>query len=249
MGENYIWLIIVAVFVFFVIIGFIADKTGLARKTFEKTPSKVPSISKKNSSTIQNVESSDLPISETEQVLLPVEDAGFDDIQSNVGNNFDDAQMDNLYLNEEDIVNNNEIATDINEENISDENLNNNVDNDELVVSDEEETVEQEEDVPDSDEIDNSGLESDIIISDIENSDTDSSNVLPEETVDEDLYQPLDDISFDSTIDEDNTDISDNTEDDVWKLDDVAKVENDDDLVLPDLEDLNDDLEEDVWKF
>lgn len=214
--EDYIWLIVVGVFVFLVIVGFVADKTGLARKTFGKMPNSVPK--KKKSESVESLAPVEEPVIEkdstdTSDVKLPVMDS-----MPETPEITQDMPSDNLYLNEDDIYGNpDEIqSSSQNEE-------------DNLYLNDE-----SSQNPAEDQSLENSlGLD--------ENT-TDNDSGLNNE---EDLYQPIGDVSFkdikedeedasiedvwqldDSANDEDENnlelpsldEINSDTDEDVWKF-------------------------------
>lgn len=215
--EDYIWLIVGGVFVLFVIIGFIADKTGLARKTFGKMPS-----SASNKKEVESIPVIEQPVQkEVTYIENPIEEVPLMEPIQNEEQPTNDTSGDNLYLNADDIYGNSDSI----EPSISGESDNlylNNEDVNDLSVQ------EQPVETSFSEEaIDNTG-------SDL-NLDTD-----------EDLYQPIGDVSFEEPKDEIKTDDS---IDDVWQIDDTPKEDNETEIDLPALDELNAETDEDVWKF
>lgn len=235
--EDYIWLIVLGVFLLFVIIGFVADKTGLARKTFGKVPSsdrKKEKKSKKevkekqddvveNQSSIENVESDSLgmPMIDT---LTSNEELSDNSINQDLylsddSNLTENSFGDNSVIDADSVDNSDNSST-------SDElNMNLGEGNGEIYLNQDDST----DDVPD--------------------------NLNPELTVsnDEDLYQPMGNISFDKDKNSAEAETSETEEepsqdDDVWKLDDKKETEEEN-LPLPDLEDVSTNADEDVWKF
>lgn len=235
--EDYIWLIVLGVFLLFVIIGFVADKTGLARKTFGKVPSSDRKKDKKtkkeikekqddmveNQSSIENADSDnlDMPIFDTvtSNEALPDNSINQDLYLSDDSNLAENSFDDNSVIDTESVDNSDNSST-------SDElNMNLGEENGEIYLNQDDST----EDVPD--------------------------NLNPELTVsdEEDLYQPMGNVSFDK----DNTSAEtegletkeeSSQDDDVWKLDDKRETEEEN-LPLPDLEDVSANADEDVWKF
>lgn len=208
--EDYIWLIVIGIFVFFVIVGYVADKTGLARKTFGKTTS---GNNKKLHLNEQNEVVQVVPVFETDNTVTPVMNS--DDAETSVvepvSNEIVEPEADNLYLSDDAIYSSSseDTSNDTNELYLNDQN----------------------------------------IVVDLDSASDD--NPLPEENTEEDLYQPLGDVTFDTNeSEEEHEEITPEDQDDVWQLDDNATTEeNDDALVLPNLDELTAESDEDVWKF
>lgn len=235
--EDYIWLIVLGVFLLFVIIGFVADKTGLARKTFGKVPSSDRKKDKKtkkeikekqddmveNQSSIENADSDNLgmPIFDTvtSNEALPDNSINQDLYLSDDSNLTENSFDDNSAIDTDSVDNSDNSST-------SDElNMNLGEENGEIYLNQDDST----EDVPD--------------------------NLNPELTVsdEEDLYQPMGNVSFDkdntsTETEELETKEESSQDDDVWKLDDKRETKEEN-LPLPDLEDVSANADEDVWKF
>lgn len=241
--EDYIWLIAIGVFVLFVIIGFVADKTGLARKTFGKTPADTKkSDTSKRKEVVQEV-----PAFETDEMVLPVIDSiegdmeiGTNEIQvDEPATDFLESETDNLYLSNEDVSNVEDNETESENLYLNEEVLQDSTNN--LYLS-EEVSQDSSNDLYLNEEVAQDDVLNDIETS-FENNSLEDENAIVAE---EDLYQPLGDVTFDNSVDtSENTD-----EEDVWQLEDKEeKAEMEDDLVLPNLDDLNAETDEDVWKF
>lgn len=239
--EDYIWLIVLGVFLLFVIIGFIADKTGLARKTFGKVPSSDRKKEKKSKKEVKEKQ---------------------DDVVENQSST-ENAESDSLGMPMIDTLTSNEALN----EALSDNSI-----NQDLYLSDDSNLTENSFDdnsVIDADSVDNSGNSStsdelnihlgeengEIYLNQDDSTDDVPDNLNPELTVsnDDDLYQPMGNISFDKDKNSAEVEISETEEepsqdDDVWKLDDKKETEEEN-LPLPDLEDVSTNADEDVWKF
>lgn len=214
--EDYIWLIVIGVFAFFVIIGYVADKTGLARKTFGKSTSEHNKKANTNKEEVVQT----VPAFATDEMVLSVANP-VNEVEipvEEVSNEILEPQSDNLYLSDEDVY------SSPSEEDASTESS-------ELYLNNEE----SQEDFLNYN-MDASLEDSNLSEVNIENSE-------------EDLYQPLGNMTFDNVESEvhNNEPVG---EDDVWQLEDKDEQEDiEDDLVLPSLDDLNAETDEDVWKF
>lgn len=196
--EDYIGVIVICIFVFFVIVGYVADKTGLARKTFGKTPS---DNNKKLNSLGSNEVGQAVPAFGTDNSVSSVMDSA--DVELPVGeisNEILEPSAGNLYLSDNDIysTSSEDTSNGANKLYLNNESIENNMD---------------------------------------------------EKNSEEDLYQPLGDITFDTNETEKDHQKEVQNED-VWQLNDNEQIEaNDDNLVLPNLGELNAEKDEDVWKF
>lgn len=235
--EDYIWLIVLGVFLLFVIIGFVADKTGLARKTFGKVPSSDRKKEKKSKKEVKEKQ---------------------DDVVENQSS-IENVESDSLGMPMIDTLTSNEALSD-------------NSINQDLYLSDDSNLTENsfgDNSVIDADSVDNSDNSStsdelnmnlgegngEIYLNQDDSTDDVPDNLNPELTVsnDEDLYQPMGNISFDKDKNSAEAETSETEEepsqdDDVWKLDDKKETEEEN-LPLPDLEDVSTNADEDVWKF
>lgn len=234
---DYIWYIVGGVSLFFVIVGFIADKSGLAKKTFSKGTKKVEKTDEKIKEPIieevlEGIESNDASTDE-----IPVIENVSYDVNTDVLLD-DDNVSDNtsLYISE-----NPDVSDSVNYNSETDENLielfdeqnelnlekNDNVenvwdDNMASVMSEENKVVEQMSDVSDM---------NDIVIEPLE---------ITENNM----------IGSDTEVSHSNI-ASENAEEE-WGVEPALQSNDDDSLIdvaLPSLDDIETNKDEDVWKF
>lgn len=275
---DYIWYIVGGIALFFVIVGFIADKSGLAKKTFSKDVKKSDKKVKEPIVKEPVVEEMTEPINEelTDDLALQNNASEFDDNMSFVempidaGTVSDDiSSVNNEVLENDDIVGDNEPLYISEEPEVSTDGfvaIDPAVDNSEMIL-DNLESVELPNDniVDENNDFDNVWNDDTSINDEDSNEDvTFESNDSNLDNIEispftEDTVQINEDISADinensEAINEDTltADIAADNAEEEWGIETTSQVTEEDNLMdveLPNLDDIEINPEEDVWKF
>ena len=248
--ANMIGYIIGGIVLFFIAVGFIADKTGLIKKTFGK---EVDSAKKKEEKIVAPVVPVVAPILEpSEDNTIEQENEQIDDIDfGNISIDNDiqtDVELSDSLVSLDSIG---DIDTENNQ--ISDVDFSSDNANDFMVNEEQENVVDLNNDAADNvdDFMLNDSLENEALFADLNDSTSDfmlndeentSSDLSEEEIIDNE-------IETNKEIVEDNEYAEENTEEAIENSNDSIVIDSDlDEIVLPDLEEIEDN-EEDVWKF
>lgn len=225
--SDYIWYIVGGVALFFVIVGFVADKSGLAKKTFSKDSKKT------NDDAIQSQANVIVQDNTEEEPIVGESEMMENDQEVSIeASDYENNQVDTL---EEDMVIENSPLY------IADEQQSDS--NDFLSVGPEFEDTETDS----SGEIETS-LTDDMVTPE------DSSNVWASDD-DENISTSIDfdnaDASFTLDNDGDDTNISQDDAEVEWGMDSVDEndVVSSIDNELPNLDEIMENTEDDVWKF
>lgn len=233
--DSYVLYIVGGIVLFFIIVGFVADKSGLAKKTFSKN-----NVTPKKKEQIQNeVVTNDMPSLENANEESFIQD----EVQIAVDNNYEN--MDVIENHNNDFMIQDEVQPVI-------------VDNYENEIPETTDFLEGDESVnDDSSNIENGDLddtqlyEGKIYLNDEVASDEESHDILDktyleiDESVDETEKKINTELEQETSVASEDAEIE-------WGIseDDIADTsEGLEDVKLPDLSDLNIGEDEDVWKF
>ena len=239
--DSYVWYIVGGIILFFIIVGFVADKSGLAKKTFSKN-----NIAPKKKEQIQNEE----VIVNNVSTLENANEESFiqDEVQASVDDNYDSSMyenMDDVESNDNDFLIQEKVQPVIvdNYENEVVENTSSleSVD----YVSDESSDLENEISE------DNQVYEEKIYLNDEVEANEESHDILDKTYLEIDESVDETEKKINLELEQENSIASDDAEIE-WGISENDMSESSEGLEgveLPDLSDLNIGEDEDVWKF
>lgn len=236
--DSYIWYIVGGIVLFFIIVGFVADKSGLAKKTFRKnntTP--VKKEKEQNEEVITNDISTLENTNEEAFVQDEVQVSVDDNNDNNVHENVDVVENDNNdFLNQEEV----QPVMEDNYENEAVE-YTDSLGNIEYVNNELENEVSE----------DNQVYEEKIYLNDEVEADEESHDILGKAYLEIDESVDETEKKINSELEQENSVASEDAEIE-WGISEDDMVETKEgleDVELPDLSDLNIGEDEDVWKF
>lgn len=239
--DSYVWYIVGGIILFFIIVGFVADKSGLAKKTFSKNNT----IPKKK----EQVQTEEV-ITNNMSTLESANEESFiqDEVQVSVDDNYGNSVYENVDVIESD---NNDFLIQEEVQSVTEDNYENemteNVDSLEIVDYASGEASDLENEVSEDDQV----YEEKIYLNDEVEADEESHDILDKTYLEIDESVDETEKKINSELEQENSVASEDAEVE-WGIseDDMSESsEGLEDVELPDLSDLNIGEDEDVWKF